>query len=98
MDTNAGSGVGALRRGRSACGAVAHGGKIFVFGGCSSTGVTNEVDMYDPQTNTWTRLALMLTGRASLVAGHSGDKIYAIGGTADGVSASNLNEVYDIPS
>ncbi len=54
--------------------------------------------MYDPQTNTWTPLQSMTIGRASLVAGHSGDKVYAIGGTTDGVSASTLNEVYDIPS
>ena len=54
--------------------------------------------MYDPQTDTWTTgLAPMPTPRASLVAGHSGDKVYAIGGT-NGVSASNANEMYDIPS
>jgi N-acetylneuraminic acid mutarotase len=54
--------------------------------------------MYDPQTNTWTTgLASMPTPRASLVAGHSGDRVYAIGGT-DGVSASNANDAYDIPS
>jgi N-acetylneuraminic acid mutarotase len=102
IDTNTWSTVAPLLNARSDLAAVAHGGKIFVFGGCTGTAaapsVTNEVDMYDPQTNTWTTLALMLTGRASLVAGHSGDKVYAIGGTTDGVSASNVNEVYDIPS
>lgn len=51
--------------------------------------------MYDPQTNTWTTLAPLPTARASLVAGHSGDNVYAIGGT-DGTSASNVNEVYSI--
>ena len=99
IDTDTWSPVAPLPNQRSDMAAVAHGGKIYVFGGCSSTGVTNEVDMYDPQTNTWTTtLAIMLTGRASLVAGHSGDKIYAMGGTTDGVSASNVIEVYDIPS
>src|SRR5260370_17115701 len=53
--------------------------------------------MYDPEKNTWTRLADMTTARASLVAGHSGNQVYAIGGT-DGVSAQKVNEVYDIPS
>src|SRR6266849_3936336 len=76
---------------------------IFVFGGCtgaaSAPSFTGEVDMYDPQTNTWTTLpSTMTTARASLVAGHSGDKVYTIGGTTDGVSVSNVNEVYDIPS
>jgi len=102
IDTNTWSPVAPLLNARSDLAAVAHGGKIFVFGGCTGTAsapsVTNEVDMYDPQTNTWTTtLAVMLTGRASLVAGHAGDQVFAIGGT-DGVSASTLNEVYDILS
>ncbi len=102
VDTNTWSTVAPLPNPRSDLAAVAHGGKIFVFGGCTGTAsapsVTNEADMYDPQTNTWTTgLASMPTPRASLVAGHSGDKVYAIGGT-DGVSASSVNEVYDIPS
>src|SRR6266581_3225691 len=96
IDTDTWSAVAPLPNQRSDMAAVAHGGKIYVFGGCSSTGVTGEVDMYDPQTNTWTTgLMPMTTARASLVAGHSGDNVYAIGGT-NGVSASNANEVYDV--
>jgi len=100
IDTNTWSPVAQLPTPRSDLAAVAHGGKIFIFGGCSSTGVTGEVDMYDPQTNTWTTTGLMpmSTARASFVAGHSGGKVYAIGGTIDGVSLSNANEVYDIAS
>src|SRR5712692_8326405 len=102
IDTDTWSPVAPLLNGRSDLAAVAHGGKIFVFGGCTGTtsapSFTGEVDMYDPQTNTWTPLQSMTIGRASLVAGHSGDKVYAIGGTTDGVLLSNLNEVYDIPS
>jgi len=102
VDTDTWSTVAPLPNPRSDLAAVAHGGKIFVFGGCTGTAsapsVTNEVDMYDPQTNTWTTgLAPMPTPRASLVAGHSGAQVYAIGGT-NGVSVSNVNEVYDIPS
>src|SRR5258707_487237 len=63
--------------------------------GATAPSVTNEVDVYDPQTDTWTTLTPMPTQRASLVAGHSGNLVYAIGGT-DGVSALNVNEVYDI--
>src|SRR5712692_4872197 len=100
VDTNTWSTVAQLPTPRYDLAAVAHGGKIYVFGGCNSTGVTGEVDMYDPQTNTWTTTGLMpmSTARASFVAGHSGGKVYAIGGTIDGVSLSNLNEVYDIAS
>src|SRR6266852_1577569 len=103
IDTNTWSPVAPLLNARSDLAAVARGGKIFVFGGCtgaaSAPSFTGEVDMYDPQTNTWTTLpSTMTTARASLVAGHSGDKVYTIGGTTDGVSVSNVNEVYDIPS
>ncbi len=99
VDTDTWSTVAPLPSPRSDLTAVAHGGKVFVFGGCtgaaSSPSVTNEVDVYDPQTDTWTTLTPMPTQRASLVAGHSGNLVYAIGGT-DGVSALNVNEVYDI--
>ncbi len=101
IDTDTWSAVAPLLTPRSDLAAVAHGGKIFVFGGCTGTAsapsVTGEVDMYDPQTNTWTTLPSMTTARASLVAGHSGDKVCAIGGT-NGISALSVNEVYDIPS
>src|SRR5712691_75384 len=101
IDTDTWSAVAPLLTPRSDLAAVAHGGKIFVFGGCTGTAsapsVTDEVDMYDPQTNTWTTLPSMTTARASLVAGHSGDKVCAIGGT-NGISALSVNEVYDIPS
>ena len=85
---------------RSDLAAVSHGGKIFVFGGCSGLfAVTGEVDMYDPQTNTWTTgLATMPTPRASLVAGKVGDTVFAIGGTTIGFDQVDVNEAYKISS
>jgi len=78
---------------------MAHGGKIFVFGGCLSGVVTNEVDMYNPETDTWTTgLMPMPTARASLVAGKSGDNVYAIGGLGTTGTALSVNEVYKISS
>ena len=96
VDANTWSAVAPLPSPRSDLAAVAHGGKIFVFGGCSGTAsFTGEVDMYNPETDTWTTgLAPMLTARASLVAGHSGQRVYAIGGW-NGASL-DVNEVYDI--
>src|SRR2546422_740905 len=78
--------------------AVSHGGKIFVFGGCSGLfAVTGAVDMYDAQTNTWTTgLATMPTPRSSLVAGKVGDTVFAIGGSTDGLNQVNVNESYKI--
>jgi hypothetical protein len=94
VDTNTWSAVAPLPSARSDLAAVAHGGKIFVFGGCAGP-VTSEVDMYDPQTNTWTTgLAPMPTPRASLAVGHSGQSVYAIGGWNG--SALSVNEVYNI--
>src|SRR5207247_2428916 len=81
VDTNTWSTVAPLPSPRSDLAALAHGGKIYVFGGCTGTAsVTSEVDMYNPETNTWTGLAPMPTPRASIVAGHSGQRVYAIGG------------------
>src|SRR6266852_4581314 len=79
---------------------VSHGGKISVFGGCSGlSAVTDEVDMYDPQTDTWTTgLAAMPTPRASLVAGKVGDTVFAIGGSTNGSEQVNVNESYKISS
>ena len=97
IDTNTWSTVASLPSPRSDLAAVTHGGKVFVFGGCTGTAaVTTEVDMYNPETNTWTTgLTPMPTARASLVAGHSGQRVYVIGGW-DGASSLNVNEVYDI--
>ncbi len=99
VDANTWSTVKPLPSPRADLAAVAHGGKIYVFGGCTAPGsVTNEVDMYDPETDTWTTgLAPMPTARASLAAGHSGQRVYAVGGW-DGAFASNVNEVYNIAS
>jgi len=98
IDTNTWSTVASLPSPRMDLAAVAHGGKIFVFGGCSIASLeTSEVDMYDPQTDSWTLRAPMPTARASLVAGISGDNVYAIGGEIGGV-AQSVNQVYKIAS
>lgn len=85
---------------RSDLAAVARGGKIYVFGGCNLTVVegvptavfSSEVDVYNPNTNTWTPLAPMPTARASLVADIVGNLIFAI----DGINAASANATLDI--
>ena len=69
------------------------------------TGGTASVDCYDPDTNTWTRVANMNIGRRghSLVSLHG--KLYAIGGAPSGYYAyggdgcnrsyEDSGEVYD---
>src|SRR5712692_680365 len=101
IDTNTWSTVAPLPGpARSDLAAVSHGGKIFVFGGCSGLfAVTGEVDKYDPQTDTWTTgLATMPTPRASLVAGKVGDTVFAIGGSTTGLNQVSVNESYKISS
>src|SRR2546428_1775930 len=60
------------------------GGKIYVFGGCSGNFpiFTNETDVYDPVTDTWsTSPADMPTARAGMYGiATKGDAIYVIGG------------------
>jgi len=99
VDTNTWSTVAALPSPRADLAAVAHGGKIYVFGGCTApASVTSEVDVYNPETDTWTTgLTPMPTPRGSLVAGRKGQIVYAMGGS-DGASSLNVNEAYNIAS
>jgi Kelch motif protein/galactose oxidase-like protein len=82
---------------RSDAAAVEHGGKVYVFGGCSFGVFLDEVLVYDPEADAWSSKTPMPTARASLVAGRLGDKVYAIGGW-DGGLPLDANEVYNIAS
>jgi N-acetylneuraminic acid mutarotase len=98
--TNTWSTVAPLPTARSDIGAIEHGGKIYVFGGCTGSGaatVTNEVDIYDPTTDTWTEGAPMPTARAAFYGiGIKGDGIYVMGGIDASGAQSPANEVYNI--
>jgi N-acetylneuraminic acid mutarotase len=97
--SNTWTAVAPLPTPRSDVGAIAHGGKIYVFGGCKeeATSVTSEVDVYDRTTNTWSEGAPMPTPRAGFYGiGIKGDKIYVMGGLDKAGAASSANEVYDI--
>jgi N-acetylneuraminic acid mutarotase len=90
--------VAPLISARSDPAAYAHGGKIYVMGGCDSAGnFLYDVDVYDPVTDTWSAApADMPTARAAFYAvGGSGDTIHAIGGY-DGFSQLSTNEAYDV--
>jgi N-acetylneuraminic acid mutarotase len=93
------SDVAPLPSPRSDIGAIAHGGNVYVFGGCQSgeASVTGEVDIYNPTTDTWSQGASMPTPRAGFYGiGIKGDRIYVIGGLDSSGNASPANEVYDI--
>jgi N-acetylneuraminic acid mutarotase len=84
---------------RSDIGAVAHGGKIYVFGGCTNgfSTVSHGVEIYNPVTNTWAKGAPMPTARAGFYGvGIVGGSIYVMGGINAAGRPSAANEVYNI--
>lgn len=69
-------------------------GKIYAIGGESSSGITNALEVYDTEKNTWETKQPMPTKRAFLEAVVVENKIYAIGGY-DGGNYLNKVEMYD---
>jgi N-acetylneuraminic acid mutarotase len=63
----------------NAAGAVV-GNTLYIFGGSTSNGITNEVWAYNSKTNTWTTKAAMPTARQGAVAVMESNIIYVIGG------------------
>lgn len=67
-------------------------GRLYVLGGqLTDTGTipgpaTAAVEVYDPQTDSWSTSPSMPTARMGLVAAEAGGKLYAIGGSINGYS------------
>jgi len=76
-------------------------GKLYVVGGQrTDTGitpgpVTAVMEIYDPQTNTWTPAPDMPTARMGLVAAVVSGKLYAIGGTVNRIGGVGTVEEFD---
>ena len=99
---------------RSGAAAAVVNNKIYVIGGYNCTtkdcSTPEEVhylslnECYNPETDTWTTLAPMPTGRSAAAAGVLNNKIYVIGGYYMGIKEVDLdkphflctNEEYDI--
>jgi N-acetylneuraminic acid mutarotase len=56
------------------------GGKFYVVGGRPGAEAASALEVYDPETNTWTILSPMPTGRSGIGAGVVNDKLYVFGG------------------
>jgi Kelch motif protein len=101
ISTDTWSTVASLPSPRSDLAAVAHGGKIYVFGGCTGDqfAVLPDVDVYNPTTDTWsTAPADMPTARSSMYgAAAKGNRLYVIGGQV-GFTELTTNEFYTVPS
>lgn len=79
---------------RGGCWAVAHGGKLYLFGGVDTADVARaSVFVYDPATNRWATGADMPTPREHLNAAVVGDFVFVIGGRSAGGS-TGANERY----
>jgi DNA-binding CsgD family transcriptional regulator/N-acetylneuraminic acid mutarotase len=70
-------------------------GLIYTIGGIGSDGVTGQVEVYDPETNTWTVRRPKPTPAGFVSAALLGDRIYVPGGFDDGRQPRELVEVYD---
>jgi murein DD-endopeptidase MepM/ murein hydrolase activator NlpD len=89
---------------RSWAPAVEYKGKIYVVGGCSSTqpqqfkNPVANLEMYDPEKDTWTRLSPMTSARVGPSVAVLNGKIYVMGGfdPKQYWSANPTVEIYDI--
>ena len=73
-------------------------GKIYTMGGCGDNGDTiDTVEAYDPQANSWQRVASMPRGRHFHAAAAMGGKIFVTGGInqAPPRVTCNYTDVYD---
>ena len=80
---------------RSGIAAAVSGGRVFIFGGESTTGTFNLNEAYDPGKNVWTTMSPMPTARHGLGAAAVGDTIYVLsGGPQPGATYSSVNEAF----
>ena len=86
---------------RAYASAAAINGKLYVVGGCLTSdcrvGTTNQLEVYDPATNTWSGGASMSTARFGAAAGAIGGKLYVTGGTTSCPVCvpTSTTEIYD---
>jgi N-acetylneuraminic acid mutarotase len=70
-------------------------GRIYVAGGAGGAMAGNELEVYDPETNTWTTLAPMTCSRNHTAGGAMGGKLYVAGGRPGNQTCL---EAFDPPS
>ncbi len=65
-------------------------GKVYVAGGIVSGRTTAEAAVYDPQSNTWRRIAPMPRPRNHAASGTDGERFFVFGGRGPGSGDSNV--------
>lgn len=69
--------------------------RIYAIAGETADGVTGQVDIYDPQTNSWRAGARKLTPVANVAAVVLNGRVYVPGGTTASGDVTNVLEMYD---
>jgi N-acetylneuraminic acid mutarotase len=72
---------------------VNHQDKIYLIGGFTPNGISDQVEVYDPQTKRWSKAAPLPSSRHHTTAVSTHGKIYAIGGFSSGMWTP-VNTVY----
>lgn len=81
-----------LNHARSCFGAGVYKGCIYVFGGCRAVGtLARSVERYDPDSNTWTHVANMLTGLERHAVAAVGEGFLLLGGRTDSPQGDSLH-------
>jgi DNA-binding CsgD family transcriptional regulator len=69
--------------------------QLYTIGGETQQGVSNVVEKFDPQTNTWTNLHPMPNPVTDISAASIGGLIYVPGGKSASGIPTDINEIYD---
>lgn len=74
---------------------IGYNGKIYVFGGATTTAVTGKLQIYDVASDTWTTGTPMPTPRGAAMAGVINDRIAVFGGYDPAFGYLKVTELYD---
>ncbi len=75
---------------------VNHQGKIYLIGGFTPKGISEQVEVYDAKTKSWSKAAPLPAPRHHTTAVSTNDRIYVIGGFSSGMwTAVNTVYAYD---
>jgi len=85
-----------MRMGRSFFGCAVLEGKIYVAGGCTSSGVTESVEVFDPLSNTWEEVASLHVARSECGMVALGRRLCLAGGTDAGFEETDAVELFDL--
>jgi hypothetical protein len=79
--------------GRNHCGGAFINGRFYVVGGRGSPGAATALEVHNPQTNTWTSLVSMPTGRSGIAVAAVNGELFVFGGETLGTAGDVRGEV-----